>query len=202
MRTIAATVAATLISVSSLTAQSPAPAAPAPQLERSFTAGGSVHMELSAGQYTIRGTPDSKIRIRWTTRDPADARSVYTKADVSGRQARIDVSGPSNGFFVVIEVPSVSNVTVNLSAGDLTLGGLTGDKDISAWAGKLVVGVGDPADYHSVSASVTAGQIRADQFQAEKGGIFRSFSWDGKGRHSLRVRLTAGDVILQKGDTP
>jgi hypothetical protein len=47
-----------------------------------------------------------------------------------------------------------------------------------------------------VRASVTAGQIRAEPFHADKGGVFRSFSWEGKGRHALRVRLTAGDVIL------
>jgi hypothetical protein len=51
-----------------------------------------------------------------------------------------------------------------------------------------------------VQASVTAGRIRAEPFHADKGGVFRSFSWEGKGRHSLRVRLTAGEVIVHRGD--
>lgn len=201
MRPAAATLPALFASaVISLGAQAPPdPAAPRPQVERPFAQGGAILMELSAAQYDIRGIDDKAIRIRWTTRNAADSGSVHAAVNVSGNEARIDVDGPSNGLSVNIEVPRTSNVTVNLSAGDLTLSGVTGDKDVSAWAGKLVVDVGDPKDYYSVSASVTAGQIRAEPFNAEKGGIFRSFSWEGKGRRALRVRLTAGDVILSRG---
>ena len=89
---------------------------------------------------------------------------------------------------------------MSLSAGDLVLGALEGNKDVSAWAGKIQVAVPKPDDYYSVQASVTAGQIRAEPFHVEKGGVFRSIAWEGKGRYSLRVRLTAGDVILHGGD--
>ena len=121
-------------------------------------------------------------------------------ADVSGTQARIVVAGPKNGFSVRIGIPVRSDITVSLSAGDLVLGALEGNKDVSAWAGKIQVAVPKPDDYYSVQASVTAGQIRAEPFHVEKGGVFRSIAWEGKGRYSLRVRLTAGDVILHGGD--
>jgi hypothetical protein len=168
------------------------------QVEKAFAPGGTITMDLSAGHYTIRGTGDAVIRIRWTTRDPARSESVYARAEVSGSDARLAVSGPSNGFDVSIEVPQRSNVSVSLSAGDLSIGPLDGSQDVSAWAGKVQLAVQDLAQYYSVYASVTAGQIRAEPLDAQKGGLFRSVSWEGKGRHALRVRLTAGDVIIHQ----
>jgi hypothetical protein len=202
MRFIAATCAAVLASIAGVLAQAPAAekAAPKAQVEQAFVAGGSIHLELSAGQYTVTPTADPKIRIRWTTRHPGEA--VTATAKVQGTQARIDVSGPSNGFSVWIDVPARSNVTVSLSAGDFSIGAVDGDVDVSAWAGKMQVAVADPGAYYSVSASVTAGQIRAEPFNTpEKGGIFRSFSWEGKGRHAIRVRLTAGEIDFHKAET-
>lgn len=168
------------------------------QVEKAFSPGGTIMMDLSAGHYTIRGSADPAIRIRWTTRDTAESESVYAKAAVSGSNARVDVSGPSNGLDVTIEVPQRSSVSVSLSAGDLSIGPLDGSQDVSAWAGKIQLALHDLAQYYSVYASVTAGEIRADPLGAHKGGIFRSVSWQGKGRHALRVRLTAGDVIIHR----
>jgi hypothetical protein len=201
VRTISAAAAATLLAIASVLADSQAavPGMPPPQVDKKFVTGGSIHMDLSAGGYVIEGTPDPSIRIRWTTRDAADAGSVRATADVKGTDARVTIAGPKNGFSARVEVPVRSNVSVSLSAGELTLGGLVGDKDLSAWAGKIDVTVPNRDDYYSVRASVTAGEIRAEPFQVHTGGVFRSFSWEGKGRHALRVRLTAGDVILHGG---
>jgi hypothetical protein len=201
VRSISAAVAATLLVMTSVVAQSPASGGTEtpPQVEKRFAAGGSVYMDLSAGGYVIEGTPDPTIRIRWTTRNTSDAGSVHATADVKGTEARIVIAGPKNGFSARVELPVRSNVSVSLSAGDLALGGLVGDTDVSAWAGKIEIGVPSPNDYYSVRASVTAGEIRAEPFRVHKGGLFRSFSWEGKGQHSLRVRLTAGDVVLHAG---
>jgi hypothetical protein len=202
VRTISGAVAATLLVIGTVMAQSPAPVVaetPPPQVEKRFAPGGSIYMDLSAGGYVIEGTPDPSIRIRWTTRDTSDAGSVRATADVEGTHARIMIAGPKNGFSAHLEVPVRSDVAVSLSAGDLVLGALVGDKDLSAWAGKIDVAVPNRDDYYSVRASVTAGEIRAEPFQVHKGGVFRSFWWEGKGRHALRVRLTAGDVVLHAG---
>jgi hypothetical protein len=176
-------------------------ARPPAQVEKAFSPGGTITLDLSAGHYTIRGIGDPAIRIRWTTRDATQSGSVYAKAEVSGSNARVDVSGPSNGLDVSIDVPQRSNVSASLSAGDLSIGPLDGSQDISAWAGKIQVAVQDLAQYYSVYASVTAGQIRADPLDAQKGGLFRSVSWEGKGRHAIRVRLTAGDVVIHRAGT-
>jgi len=61
--------------------------------------------------------------------------------------------------------------------------------------------VGRPRDYHSVAASVWAGEVRATPFKISKEGLFRSFNWTGNGSYSLEARLKAGEVHLySKGD--
>lgn len=191
--------ATTLVAVglaACLAAQSPEPPA-AQDLERAFEPGGQITMDLSAGGYAIEGSPDSRIRLRWSTRDPADAPGVRVRADVTGSRAEIETDGPSDGFHVTIAVPSRSDLLVRLSAGDLTLTGIEGHKDVSAWAGDVKIGIRDPKEYRSVDTSVTAGDIQATPFGGSKGGLFRSFSWEGQGQYDMRVRLTAGDLVLR-----
>ena len=196
MRTVLTACAVLWLTAAGVQAQSPQPAAPPFQIDKACPAGAAIQMDLAAGQYFIHASPDARLRVRWTTREPGDASKVYAKAEVAGTEGRVSISGPSNGFSVTIEVPSRSNVTVSLTAGDFSIDAVDGDVDISAWAGKMQVSVGNPSDYYSVYASVTAGQIRADRFGGEKGGLLRSVSWEGKGKHALRVRLTAGEIIL------
>ncbi|MPY86972.1 MAG: hypothetical protein GEU99_03530 [Luteitalea sp.] len=172
------------------------------RLERPFAPGGRITMNLSAGDYTIEGSSDARIRLQWETRDPEDARDVKVQANVEGTDAQIKTDGPSNGFRVTIEIPARSDVSVRLSAGDLTLRDVEGHKDISAWAGDLKIGIGRAADYRRVDASVTAGDLQAAPFKVSKGGLFRSFTWEGSGRYDLRARLTAGDLTLRAFEEP
>jgi hypothetical protein len=176
----------------------PVPARPPAQIDKPCPAGATVTMDLSAGEYTVKASQDPRLRIWWTTRDAADAGKVYANAAVNGTDARLSISGPRNGFHVTIEVPARSNAAVSLSAGKFSIDALDGDVDVSAWAGEMLIGVADPSAYYSVYASVTAGEIEAPAFQARKGGLLRSVSWEGKGRHSVRVRLTAGKIALHR----
>lgn len=50
--------------------------------------------------------------------------------------------------------------------------------------------------YAFIDTAVKAGDIRARTLNVSTGGLFRSFTWNGPGRHTLRVRLTAGNVRL------
>ena len=75
-----------------------------------------------------------------------------------------------------IAVPTRSDLWIRLSAGDLTIRGIEGHKDVSAWAGELKIGVGPSANYRAVEASVLAGEIQAAPFNGSKGGIFRFVS--------------------------
>ena len=168
-----------------------------PVIERALAQGGKVTMRLSAGQYTIENSPGDAIRLAWETRDPGDASRVRARVDVDGASAMVHAEGPSNGFTVTIGVPTRSDLWIRLSAGDLTIRGVEGHKDVSAWAGELKIGVGAASQYRVVDTAVLAGEIQAAPFQGSKGGVFRSFQWTGTGPYELRARLTAGEITLR-----
>lgn len=169
-------------------------------LERAFTSNGRITFSLSAGEYRITGSADNRLRLKWRVRDPDDLPRVFAAADVRGREANITTEGPNN-FKADIQVPARSDLYVRLTAGELTIEGITGNKDVSLHAGELQIDVGRPRDYHSVAASVWAGEVRATPFKISKEGLFRSFNWTGNGSYSLEARLKAGEVHLySKGD--
>ena len=166
----------------------------APDLERKFGQGGQIRLDLSAGDYTITGTPADTLRIRWRTRHSDDR--VRATAEVRGTKANVRVNGPRNDFHVTIEVPQRSDLDLDLSAGDLKIRGIEGNKALSMWAGDVTIEAGSTDLYRRVDASVRFGDLDARLFGVSKGGIFRSFNWTGKGKYTVRASLFAGDLKL------
>jgi hypothetical protein len=154
-------------------------------------------MDLSAGAYTIQAGRDDQILVRWTTTTPEEMASVKVDVLIHGADADIITAGPRNHFDVTVELPARSDLDTRLSAGDLRIRGLSGNKRVKSWAGNIDIGIGRAEDYGSVHASVTAGELLASPFRTTTGGLFRSFSWTGPGRYTLDVRLTAGDLRLR-----
>jgi len=166
-------------------------------LERDFSQNGRIRMDLSAGEYHISGSPDNRIRLEWSVRDPAQLPRVKARADVRDREATITTDGPMNkGLNVAIQVPKQADLYVRLTAGDLRIEGIQGNKDVELHAGDVRIDVGRAEDYRNVDASVWAGDITAPPFQVNKGGLFRSFDWHGKGPYRLHAKLKAGDLHL------
>ena len=166
-------------------------------LERTFSQNGRIRMDLSAGEYYISGSPDNRIRLEWSVREAAQLPRVHARADVHDRDASITTDGPSNkGLNVAIQVPQRADLYVRLTAGDLRIEGIQGNKDVELYAGDVRIDVGRAEEYHNVDASVWAGEIWAAPFQVHKGGLFRSFDWRGKGPYRLHAKLKAGDLRL------
>jgi hypothetical protein len=164
--------------------------------EKAFAPGQRVWMDLSAGGYTIQAGRDDRVVVRWDTQGD-DASRVRVDLKVRGSEATIVAEGPKNHFKVVIELPARTDLTTRLTAGDLKIRGVTGSKDIHVWAGDIDIAVDRAEDYRNVHASVTAGDLSAPAFRVSKGGLFRSFTWQGPGKYDLDVRLTAGDLKLR-----
>ena len=166
-------------------------------LERSFAANGRIRMDLSAGDYRITGAQTDRIRLEWSVHDPGQLSRVKVDASVRGADAAISTDSPSNSRFkVVIQVPTQADLHVRLTAGDLRVENIRGNKDIELHAGDVDIDVGRPEDYRHVDASVWAGDLTAAPFNVYKGGLFRSFDWTGKGPYRLHARLKAGDLRL------
>lgn len=167
-------------------------------LEHPFKTGGTVHLDLAAGDYRVVGTDSTKVRVRWQTRRPGDAEWVRVRLAVDGGTAYVETGKRKDGLRVVVEVPSRSNLSLRLSAGNLEVRGIEGSKDVSVWAGDVGIEVGDASKYRSVRASVQVGELTARPFSIAKGGLFRSFRTSGKGPYELSARLGAGELTLTR----
>jgi hypothetical protein len=172
---------------------------PASSLEQPFSAGGRVRMDLSAGEYEITGSPDNRIRLDWDVEYGDRLDEVDNRLTVRGAEARVSTDGPNGQFRVRIQVPAQSNLHVRLTAGELAIKGIEGDKDVELHAGELEIDVIRPDDYSRVDAGVWAGEIDATPFRISKEGLFRSFDWSGKGKYRLHAHLKAGELRLHGG---
>jgi len=166
-------------------------------VERPFVANGRITMDLSAGDYRIVGGPDRRIRITWSARDRERYRKLDVRAEADGPRATVTTDGPvNNDFRATIDVPARTDLVIRLSAGELRIEGIEGDKDISQHAGEIDIDIGDPKSYRRVEASVWAGELHVQPFGATREGLFRSFDWNGNGRYRLNARLKAGELRL------
>ena len=162
--------------------------------EKDFVSGGKIEITLEAGNYQIRASSDNRIHVHW---NEASARDVRVKLTANGKSAELRVENTPHNFHAAIEVPAVTDVRLRLTAGNVEMAPIKGDKDIEANAGNLNISVGNANDWGDVDASVTAGDLHAPAFQKASGGLFRSFKWKGPGKYRLHVHLTAGDINLR-----
>lgn len=171
--------------------------ATASTVDKAFAKGGTIRMNLAAGDYRIMGRSEDRIRVSWRADRPEQASNLKADADIRGTNAVILTSGFKNGIHFTIDVPARSDIDIDMSAGDLEVRGIEGNKRVESWAGDVSIDIGQPEQYRRVQASVRAGDLTARPFNVSKGGLFRSFTWSGKGQYSLNVKLFAGDLTLR-----
>jgi len=168
----------------------------APNVDKPFMSGGSIVMELSGGEYEVVPAADDHIRLTLT----GNVGGTKTEVAITGKQAGIKVTNtPNHGnFHAKIEIPKTSDLKLSLSAGDLSVGAITGNKNIEATAGDVKIDVGRVDDYATADASVRVGDLSAGPFGGKKDGfIGQSLKWTGKGKYSFHARLGVGDLKLR-----
>jgi hypothetical protein len=166
-------------------------------VQKAFAAGGHIRLTLSAGDYHISGSPDSGIRVEWKVRYADEAQRVHVDTDVQAARAHVNIEGPSNHFSVRVQVPTRSDLYVRLTAGDLDVDAVDGNKDIELHAGDMRIDMGRPEAYKHVDASIWAGDLEIRPLRVSKGGLFRSYEWKGDGAYSLHAHLKAGDLRIR-----
>lgn len=166
-------------------------------VDKPFAKGGTVRMRLAAGNYRIGGSPVDKIRIEWRADRAEQASSVRADAEIRGTTAVIFTGGFQDGVHFKIAIPARTDIDIEMSAGDLEVRGIEGNKNVETWAGDVTIEVGQTSQYRTVEASVRAGDLNARPFNVSKGGLLRSFRWKGSGSSSLAVKLFAGDLTLR-----
>ena len=179
-------------------AQTPPPAADPFTVERAFPEGGKVALQLASGDYTVRAGASDRIVVRWTPDRHARIKDVHdlrVSVRVTGSTGTIVTSGETDHMDFVIELPARSDVHLRMRAGEITLQGIDGHKDIRMTAGELKVGVRRET-LASAHASVTFGDLDARALGISKSGIKRTLDWFGGGDYELDARLGAGDLTL------
>ena len=171
--------------------------------ERTFEAavqpGGDLRMRLRSGDIEIRGSDSPMLRVSCHMQHPERAKEVAIELEPSGKSGTLRIrGGPNNDIRFRIEVPKNTNLYIRSPAGDLSLSGVVGDKDVEIHAGDLTISVGDAADYKHADASVYAGDLSASAFGVSKDGLFRSFDKDNPGgKYRLHAHVGAGDLVLR-----
>jgi hypothetical protein len=168
----------------------------AQESEKMFVSGGKIDIQLESGGYDIKPSADNKIHIACS-----GPRSEQAKISINtnGNHADLRISNtPNNNFHAMIEIPGASDLTIHMTAGELRITEIAGNKDLTLRAGNLDVKITDPAEYARVEASVNAGDLNTPAFGGSTGGLFRSFKWSGKGKYILRAHLMTGELNLWK----
>jgi hypothetical protein len=163
-----------------------------------FSPGGKLRMYLRSGDFHIVGTQGNKITVRLSGRNADQASDMRVQLEGSGNSADLTVTGgPKNDLEVTIEIPKKTGLFVRMSAGNLEVRHVVGDKDAELHAGEMVIEVGEAGDYSRVDASVYSGGLEAAPFGESHGGLFRSFHKEGNGPYHLHAHVGAGDLTLQ-----
>ena len=170
-------------------------AKPTVMAERPFASGGRIDVELDGGNYAVRPAADDRIRVTFSG-NVGTARCELTE---TGTQALVRIKDtPSNNFQATIEVPNIVDLVVRLSAGNLEIAAIPGNKEIESTAGNVAIAVADPNEYSSVDGSVKAGDIQAAVFGGSRSGLLQRFTWSGKGKYTLRASLGAGNLTFKQ----
>jgi hypothetical protein len=94
-------------------------------------------------------------------------------------------------------VPRKTSLRVEMSAGQVKVEEIAGDKDIDLYAGQITISSTRPWDYRTVDVSVSIGAVKAPVYGAEKGGFFRGITKEtAAGEYSLHAHVITGEIEL------
>jgi hypothetical protein len=194
MKTVVVLSTCLLLATAAVKAQQPASAT----ASQKFISGGTIRLHLEAGGYTISPADSETITVTCEHRSQEKLKQVRVAIKPVGTTADVYVRNtPNNNFTATIEIPRRSNLWARLTAGEITVGTIEGDKDIELNAGSLVVDIPRPQDYGLREVSVTTGSISAPAFEENRDGLFRSFRQHGPGKYRLHAYVLAGEITLR-----
>jgi hypothetical protein len=157
-----------------------------------------LRLYLRSGDIQIRARDDNKLSVRYDGGSNGNFKDLGVRLERSADSTSLELhGGPNHDMHVTIEVPRSTSLFVRMSAGNLELANIAGDKDIRLRAGELIISIGDPKDYSQIRASVLTGDLEAASLGESHGGLFRSFTKDGPGKYKLTAHVTAGDLTLR-----
>lgn len=158
----------------------------------------TLRLHLRDGDYRIVASDSDDITIRTDGKNREGAKQVRVRLKRTGDSLDITLTHvPKKECQITIIVPKETNLYARMRAGDLSVDGVAGDKDLELLAGDLTIQGADSADYGPVDLSVKFGDVHGDQFGTPKGTVGNSLRHDGSGRYRLHAHVFAGDLTLR-----
>lgn len=153
-------------------------------------------IELSSGDYQIIPSESDSIAVVYPE-DVAHPNKIAVQITSGHGQNYLKIAGPKSNFHAVIEVPRKTDLRVRMTAGDLHVGEVEGNKDIEMRAGSLELNAVRPQDYSKADFSVRVGDLNAPSFNTAQSGFWRSFRTYGPGKYRLHAHVGVGDLTLR-----
>jgi DUF4097 and DUF4098 domain-containing protein YvlB len=148
----------------------------------------------------IVGTDQAAIHVSCTSGDEDDAQRIRIQFQGNQDDETLTIGGDlrkGNNVRVRIEVPRKTSLRVEMSAGEVKVEEIAGDKDINLYAGQITISSTRPWDYRSVDVSVSIGEVNAPVYGAQKGGFFRGITKEtADGEYSLHAHVITGEIDL------
>ena len=166
--------------------------------ETNLDSGANLRLHLHDGDFRVVGSDSEKISIHVEGKNVELAKSIKIHVNRSGSAVDLTLSHvPKKDLQVTIEIPRSTNLYARMRGGDLSVQGVTGDKDLELTGGDLTIQVGNSEDYSHVDLSVKFGDVSGTQFGDPKGWVGNSVRKDGNGKYKLHAHVTAGDLVLK-----
>jgi hypothetical protein len=158
----------------------------------------TVRLRLHDGDFRIVGSDSDDITIQTNGKNQPLSKKMKVHLERTGDSLSITFSHvPKNECQVTIAVPKETNLFARMRAGDLSVDGVSGDKDLELTGGDMSIQVADPADYGPVDLKVKFGDVSGSLFGDPKGWMGSSLKRDGNGRYKLHAHVFAGDLTLR-----
>ena len=158
----------------------------------------TLRLHLRDGDYRIVSSDSDDITIRTDGKNREGAKKVKVLLKRTGDSLDVTLTHvPKNECQVTIAVPKETNLYARMRAGDLSVDGVTGDKDLELLAGDLTIRGSGSADYGPVDLSVKFGDVHGGEFGSPKGTVGNSLRRDGNGKYRLHAHVFAGDLTLR-----
>ena len=148
----------------------------------------------------IVGTDQAAIHVSCTSGDEGDAQRIRIRFKGNQDDETLTIAGDlrkGDNVRVRIEVPRKTSLRVEMSAGEVKVEEIAGDKEINLYAGQITISSTRAWDYRKVDVSVTIGEVNAPVYGAQKGGFFRGITKENaNGEFSLHAHVLTGQIDL------
>jgi hypothetical protein len=158
----------------------------------------TLRLHLRDGDFRIVGSDSEEITIHTEGKNRALLKKMQVQLKRTGDSLEVNfLHVPKNEFQVTIAVPKETNLYARMRGGDLSVAGVSGDKDLELTGGDMSIQVPDPGDYGLVDLKVRFGDVSGSPFGDPKGWIGNSLKVDGNGKFRLHAHVFAGDLMLK-----